>query len=997
MNRMLTFAMLLLAASSIGYAQTVPWADVTHYGARAGQPAGEVTTATTQAGSDRVTLGSARGFEVGDGIVISNAGAAASAPTPAGPAVSVIGPVGHSTVSYECVAADYYEGLSAASAAGRATDAPQVEGVKPARISSYSISNGTATIDFAEAVTAREGEHIILSGPTMQSAGIAGIFLVKSAPSGSSITVDAKARNSNGRGTSRDTGRLVNGFIIRSITRSTSGTITVTTDDRQNFTVGTVVQIYGVAPMDFDGWYAIASAGTDTFTINTAFLPSSTETGSVLRGLGENWSWNTMGVVAWEWNMVRCPRGAGANASRIHRFYVYANYGSGYSLIGSTLPATGSMNDDVSNQFRDWGPMAEAGYAPPPAANVPAAPPTSSRNDEYVGRIAAIDGNVVRVRPAPAASVSGAKVFHDNSLAIQAADNAACKNHGGAVYFPPGVGSFVWNAPFDTATANYCYWTKWILAAPVVANDTADAIQSLIVDNGEPFGWSAAPQFATKPYTSVSGVGDPQIEESNAGGLAPLIVRGLAFSAQSNGQTNLYDADAYGDIGDSSFWANSHDAATPLVLGGAGFSMHVHDLNVQGAPSISYGGATEPGQPKSMIPLGAIDIVDGFSGMQSVTLDGQNTFIGRGIELDSSYGQSDMTIPIESFSNVQTYQAPWQPFVFGYSTGARGPAVSYGAISNLTCDSNLVPAFANLVYTGGSYHNFSITKARYCAPLVTGSYMPGLVEDNPGAGQNVDVASSPGAECSPGQGICVPHLYGTNYMGRNLAMGGSIFFPQSVMGVSATAQGRGTWAAGRHEVDVAGAGWDGGYGPFSRAIVQTNGSEAIQVRCTIPSGYAGVWIAVDSRGQGLAGTPFRSCPVTLTGDHFTNFFQYTQSDGTPAISPRDIKTPLIRVVSGVHKVDVKAAALDGDYVQNLPAASGTLGLMIAASFTTTSASSDAVTVPGMTPSGHCYLTATNSAAARLTGVYVSAKSKNQIRVAHSPAAGAKFDVVCSPN
>lgn len=997
MNRMLALGTLLLAASSMSYAQTTPWADVTRYGARAGLPTGAVTTARTVAGNENVTLGSASGFAVGDGIVISNAGAAPSVPIPAGPAVSVIGPVGRSTVSYECVAADYYEGLSAASAAGRASNAPEVEGAKPARIASYSISDGTATIDFAGAIAAREGEHIIVSGPTMQAAGIAGIFLVKSARSGSEITVDAKARNSSGRGTSRDTGRMVNGFIIRSITRSTSGTITVTTDERHNFTVGTVVQIYGVAPMDFDGWYAIASVGADIFTINTALLPASTETGSLLQGFGENWSWNRMGVVAWEWNMVRCPRGAGANASRVHRYYIYANYGSGYSLIGSTLPATASMNDDVSNQFRDWGPMAEARYVPPPAANVPAVPPTTALNDEYVGRIVSIDGNVVRVRPAPAASVSGAKVFHDNSLAIQAADNAACKNHGGAVYFRPGLGTFVWNAPFDVATANYCYWTKWILTAPVVANDTANATQSLIVDNSEPFGWSAAPQFATKPYTSVAGLGNPQIEESNAGDLAPLIVRGLAFTAQSNGQTNLYDADAYGDIGDSSFWANSYDAATPLVLGGAGFSMHLHDLNVQGAPSISYGGADEPGQPKSMLPLGAIDIVDGFSGMQSVTLDGQNTFLGRGIELDSSFGQSDMTIPLESFSNVQTYQAPWQPFVFGYSASARGPAVSYGKISNITCDSNLVPAFANLVYTGGGYHNFSISKARYCAPLVTGSYMPGLVEDTPGAGQNVDVASSPGSECSPGQGACVPRYYGTNYMGRNLEMGGSIFFPERVTGVSATAEAKGTWAAGRHTVDVAGAGWDGGYGPSSRAVVQTNGSDAIQVRCTIPSGYQGVWIAVDTRGQGSAGTPFRSCPVTLTGDHFTNFFQYTQTDGTPAVSSTGMKTPLIRVVNGVHKIDVKAAPLDGDYVQNLPAASGTLGVTIATSFTTTAATSDAVATPGMTPSGHCYLTATNSTAAGLTGVYISAKARNQIRVAHSPTAGGKFDVVCSPN
>lgn len=70
---------------------------------------------------------------------------------------------------------------------------------------------------------------------------------------------------------------------------------------------------------------------------------------------------------------------------------------------------------------------------------------------------------------------------------------------------------------------------------------------------------------------------------------------------------------------------------------------------------------------------------------------------------------------------------------------------------------------------------------------------------------------------------------------------------------------------------------------------------------------------------------------------------------------------------------------------------------LATSFTTSTATSDNVTVTGMTPSGHCSLQATNSgAAAGLSSVYVSAKTTNQITVTHAATSGWTFDVICTP-
>jgi hypothetical protein len=69
---------------------------------------------------------------------------------------------------------------------------------------------------------------------------------------------------------------------------------------------------------------------------------------------------------------------------------------------------------------------------------------------------------------------------------------------------------------------------------------------------------------------------------------------------------------------------------------------------------------------------------------------------------------------------------------------------------------------------------------------------------------------------------------------------------------------------------------------------------------------------------------------------------------------------------------------------------------IVASFSTASGA-DNVTLTGMTSGGHCHVQPTNAGGAAMTGVYVSAKTTNQITVTHSGTTGGNFDVSCTPN
>ena len=56
-----------------------------------------------------------------------------------------------------------------------------------------------------------------------------------------------------------------------------------------------------------------------------------------------------------------------------------------------------------------------------------------------------------------------------------------------------------------------------------------------------------------------------------------------------------------------------------------------------------------------------------------------------------------------------------------------------------------------------------------------------------------------------------------------------------------------------------------------------------------------------------------------------------------------------------------------------------------------------VRINGMTPSGHCSIGPTNQlAASNVSTTYLRAKGVNQVTVAHAPAAGMTYDLVCTP-
>jgi hypothetical protein len=71
---------------------------------------------------------------------------------------------------------------------------------------------------------------------------------------------------------------------------------------------------------------------------------------------------------------------------------------------------------------------------------------------------------------------------------------------------------------------------------------------------------------------------------------------------------------------------------------------------------------------------------------------------------------------------------------------------------------------------------------------------------------------------------------------------------------------------------------------------------------------------------------------------------------------------------------------------------------ILASLRTTFGTATNVSMPGVTSSSHCSLTATDAIAAVYIGrTFISVKAEDQITVTHAPVAGMTYDILCTPN
>jgi hypothetical protein len=480
-----------------------------------------------------------------------------------------------------------------------------------------------------------------------------------------------------------------NVFSITSISRDSTGTITLTTSqptglldyEGNNDYTPEVLQIWGVTPDDLDGWFTASSVSGNKILIKTGNQNS--EAGSAA-SQGQPYSFSTsMSVQVWPSLLVTCPA-LNPNGPTTH-YYIYANYGSGFGLIASTgvygwsaQPFSGTMWQGTS--FVDWGPFFNQGYVAPPAAAVPLTPPAAPQNQMLLTTVTQVINNDVAICGAVASCIDLAQppqatattiAMHDDSAQVEAA--AAAEGGGGTLNFDGGEW-YVFNVPtWINAGGN---GGSWNFGSQVWANEPVIGLgQSANISS------SFAIAGGLRNATIFEGVANPMLvfTETSA------TVSGIDFRLLSAGQLGLYLGSFDNEVCDDRF-EGQYDTQI-LAFANGGFIDHFCNIQWSAGTQLPNNDGAAVGIPNFTPPIPAF-----LFNSTSILFDGMNYGDFRGVGIGYAgqwYGTGGADVQVE---NVQTFQSPWTPLVFAY--GRTGLASL--DIENSIMDSNWQPVFSNL-------------------------------------------------------------------------------------------------------------------------------------------------------------------------------------------------------------------------------------------------------------------------------------------------------------
>ena len=902
-----------------------PWTDVTAYGARPlpSGDSGQMTTATIN-GTSSVTVASAGDFIKGDGIVIAKAGASTSQTTPSAPTASEIGAKGSRTIGYKLIGVDALDGLTPPGSAGYATNVSLAFGDTPHTITGISRTSNrvTITISSSNPFPSTSGNQCAVvwnvTGMTTSPNGLQTITFAST----TTATFPQSGINESGTVTSSSAVWLSDCQALSAVTR-TGTTITATTvASTHNLAAGTPavpakVWLYGIQPADLDGAYTIASTTANTIGIQTRFNAPTTEKGSVYNAgttRAGNYSWNVMGALVYPEIVLTVPTPSGSTVD----YLVCANYGSGYAPIGQTLPG-----DSV---FEDYGPFFNSKYVVPPAfGNRNPCLDSVAQVQAYIGTITGIRGTTFTVTPAVTQTGTNLPAFHDNSVAVLAADNAACTaggeaNGGGIINFPlSGSKYWVFNAPF-VLTSFSCSALSWRFSNPLVINGTVStaSVKSFHLDAAQ--GAGGIPTGTVDAYQTISGYGNPMFYGA-PNGYGGILGSHIAVAPSGGDQVGIYDNGELAKFTDS-LWYTGYNATSRALQVTGQFRTTLRDGGVQGYPPFAHypdGAGSNP--PEGMIEAGPMigvirsDTTGLAAGPAELLMEGEWQGFGRGIEFNGirGYGSQSFGIEIDNFGDQQ---APWTPLVW-FSGQQRDAEVT---LKFDVQDSNCVPEVANF---GGSVYSLHLMGGYGC-PVIGGDGFTSVQVDADGSlfaqnflGQNVGVVYPSAFSQSD---IGDSSTYQTGYRGTLVAQepyivpfhkNFPIAFEQTVTGLSCSAvNGAYSYPSGTWPVVVTVVGWNYPYGGESSVLaspvvyVTVNGSQGIHCSWNPTPGAAGYFVSVNY--YHMTSRPILTTSYTVPNYNPTGSDPNVAGSGLPLIDDTQVASLLFRIASqnGPYKSDL---------------------------------------------------------------------------------------------
>ena len=740
--------------------------------------------------------------------------------------------------------------------------------------------------------------------------------------------------------------------------------VTVTTAATHPFVVGSEVYIkYNSTNADhsFNGFFIITTVPDSThFSFQQGFDTSLGSSTSDTGGVAVGFTCNTL-----SWTSV-----AGA-----FRYYVYGRTAGGYNLIGQTL-----------DQFWvDYGsPMNDNQSFPP---YIPATAPASGANDHLTTRIVSGGGTTSLVVANPA-TVSGSNpIVSDDGPAIL----AACGT--GQTCYIPTAGARINSYTALPGTV------KFLMGGNIQLSNSIEFSSSSTIDcarsgSNTSFAWigcAAAFQGGTAyPVISVTGnsVSFTHFSVLSGAQNGALLMADYADNGVGGPLTNLTidystmvtSTSAVDYLGQQMIWQSD----------GFGFRFDKNAF-LTGSPGTNANTSIGNSPVPSIIFKNQLGVGAAPTGNFAFT---RSWFVAR-TSIDQDFASNSGGINYIIIQDIET-QNSFLPQVM--ITGLGCCPGSNIDIENISGADFPTAFFANLSgFSGfsGSMRIQQVTQVQGGYTNTTGQQMVGVESfDVASLGQNGNVRIAPGVFTNLNV-----QVMGSGSMGY--AMPAPPAPTVAINGASGPAAN--TYTYRLSAVDAGGRQSSVG---LPSAPITVNGSQGVLVTFgTKAPGQVATTVCRASGGSTVCATVGAGFQVTGTsflddGAFFPN--QSTFQTNTGAISSgansAGLITQALKVVGGNF-----AATTTGTFTAArlfaLPDASGTYGLVIFASLTTTAATSDNVTLTGMTASGHCYgLTPTNaSAAANVATTYVSAKTANQITVKHTAVASMTYDIACSPD
>ena len=764
--------------------------------------------------------------------------------------------------------------------------------------------------------------------------------------------------------TSRGPSTLGSNSAIISTMSRTNNIVTVTTSAKSVINSGSMIIINGASDPTFNGMYQATSGNNGT---SFTFLQGlDTRNGASTSATGGTVFWFSNILVTW-------TQGSGPTPFRYYICSDRASPGT-YHIVGLSKPNNpeGGHFTDGTLYWEDYGAKMR-GYLTALSPNVSDAICAGSGTANTLTTFIKSGAGTTTITLAGSAgtTVTNAQVRIDSAPGILAAVRANAYN---AVRFPPDGGTYPINSVLDLHLLSTS-----LTGANLTVNETI-ILPSVNWKGGVyPSGGSTDSfQFESLPEINCNISPCIYIVDGNSGRL-----EGVKFRLSSNNSIGLLSDGGGGGSGVTFERLNFTMGENPYMSEG---------LELRGASDSSSSGACNM--------------------MREVLFLGVQFAIGQ-TATPVYYGNRGGCATVESsfLSGAGTmlrYDAPGGSITqqWGYRQSGYMPVVTATAIKEWSGNTGASLEIRNFVQDTD--------------PLCLVSYLPsqgtlsiGVIIKTgslPSSGHNqtcgnpiprLQVDAGPSSQTGQNTNINGLISEGSEILASGRTPGTGIGMQMQVPATPTTAVASGgALAVGSYTYQIIAYDNSGNTttpSPASRACTTSGGDRTCKLSWSLVPGQVATTVCRNNACAGV-GAGFK-----ITGTTFSDSGGFYPSVSPPAanqaIASGDTEyglvTPQIVFVGNGFRGNL-SPSFTADRTIAVPDANS--HLMVVGTLTTTSATSDSLTLQGVTPSSHCTFAAANSSAAmNIASSYIFSVSNNSVTLAHTGTSGMIYNFVCSKN